>query len=200
MPTFDVLTSNMIWDLQARRSTWLIEFYSWDISKSIIFILWNSNEMFYFRERECVFKDTCTSWVNGFSSEENTQKSPLGLHKIWRIIWHGSSENAIIKWRQLTWENVETLKYWENWVWIVSRVITLQWLETGINTNTESRHVYIHGTRHWWFWEEKDSYNNISLRRSPWCFWLRPRNIIKLCNEIEKRGLKNTLVYIFWES
>jgi hypothetical protein len=118
---------------------------------------------------------------NGPGQEENTGKTPLGLHQIKEKIGEGADPYAIFKSRIDTKEKAIPN---DGTAAIVGRILWLEGLEEGVNkgknkdgvvVDTHDRYIYIHGTN-----AEKE----LGQATSGGCVRMAPKDIIALFNEV----------------
>ena len=106
----------------------------------------------YLLDQQKVLKDYPVSTSrHGVGSEENSYKTPLGVHSIAEKIGAGEPENTIFKARQSTGELAIINSADSQQVdMITSRILWLQGEQQGLNcgSNVDSyqRYIYIHGT------------------------------------------------------
>jgi len=166
------------------RKNWL-EFA--DYKASLIWILWESNDLVLFENGEIRFYSKCTTWYGWFWNVPWSRATPLWLHKIIWYYWDSLPKEAILKWRIDTWKRLEYHPSYPNiYPVIISRILQLEWLEER-NSNTKKRYIYIHWTPNIWYWETDN------LKRSYGCISLKPDDMIDLFNQVK---WKNTFVYI----
>ena len=158
-----------------------------DYKASLIWVLWETNELVLFENQEIKFYNRCATWYGGFWNTPWSRATPLWLHK---IIWYYGddlSKEAILKWRVDTWKRLEYYPSYPNiYPAIISRILQLEWLEER-NSNTKKRYIYIHWTPNIWYWDKND------LKKSFGCIGLKPDDMIDLFNQVK---WKDTFVYI----
>jgi lipoprotein-anchoring transpeptidase ErfK/SrfK len=134
-------------------------------------------------------KDTLGEWAISSSSlgtgnEQDSFKTPLGIHRIAEKIGEGSPSGTVFKGRKATGQLMQDIEADDL---ITSRILWLEGLEPGINKgpgiDTHQRYIYIHGTN-----EE----NKIGTPASKGCIRMRNADVIQLF-ELLKNG---TLVSI----
>ncbi len=90
--------------------------------------------------------------IHGAGELQGSYQTPRGRHEIREKIGHAESINAVFVGRKATGEicTADLLKSQPDRDWILSRILWLRGLEDGRNkgglVDTESRHIYIHGT------------------------------------------------------
>lgn len=129
---------------------------------------------------------------NGLGQKLGSLKTPIGLHKIVEKIGHNVPRYGIFKSRKFT-QQIWHKNYKSRKDFIVTRILRLQGLETGVNrgknnrqqvVDSFSRGIYIHGTTR---------ENVIGTPVTIGCVHLNNRDIIELFNLVPI----NTLVYIY---
>jgi hypothetical protein len=167
---------------------WLQELIE-DIKKSLIIILWETNDLLYIENWIIYINLKCVTWMNWFSNVPWTKTTPVWWHIICEKHWDWLDENTIFKWRKDTWRKVE---YYPDepivFPVITTRILVLDWIEKNENITTKQRYIYIHWNPNLWYW------NSDNYKRTFWCIWLKPSNIIKLFNLVKKQ--EKTFVYI----
>jgi lipoprotein-anchoring transpeptidase ErfK/SrfK len=125
----------------------------------------------------------------GIGQTENTNKTPLGLHRISQKIGADAAINSVFIGRKFTGEIYSEQLAQENphRDWILSRILRLSGMEVGFNiegkVDTFKRYIYIHGCP-----------DSASFERpgSIGCIRMRNNDIIKLAAAVDE----NDLVYI----
>lgn len=91
----------------------------------------------------------CSTAKNGLGSEEHSEKTPLGLHRITAKIGENAPKGAVFSSRQWTGE-VWTPDRPDRENMILSRILRLEGLEENLNSggsvDSFNRYIYIHGT------------------------------------------------------
>lgn len=123
----------------------------------------------------------CSTARNGLGSAANSEKTPLGLHRICQKIGHNAPSGAIFKSREWTGE-VWTKAAPNEENMILSRILRLEGIEEGINSgdgiDSYERYIYIHGTNQ----EAEVGHNNFSHG----CIVLTNSDMIELFNLVEE--------------
>ncbi len=139
-------------------------------SKQKIYLVENNN---------VCFESFVSTSKNGLGNEDNSFKTPVGLHSVKEKIGDEQPKYTIFKARQPTKLKYD-LKNIPNEDLITSRIIWLNGMEKGINSggnvDTYSRYIYIHGTPH-----EKE----IGTPVSHGCIRMKNDEIIDLFQRIE---------------
>ncbi|MFC1566912.1 L,D-transpeptidase family protein [bacterium] len=122
----------------------------------------------------------------GTGSESGSNKTPLGMHKIFRKIGNNAPIGTIFKARKNT---NKIAKIYTDAVdieedFVTTRILWLTGAEKGKNTNSKSRFIYIHGTP-----EE----GLIGKPASHGCIRMKNKDVIELFKIVDN----NTSVYIF---
>lgn len=163
------------------------------VRKNCIFILWESSQLLYYKNSMKVYQDRCTTGKEWFWEEKDSLKSPRWLHIVWWIVWERWSIYQWIKEKKVTGKELHPSVKWQILPGIVSRVVILNWCEKNFNNNSYERSIYIHWSRQSWFWDSDEP----SLRRSPWCFWLKWESIAELVDRHLSNISWELYVYIF---
>lgn len=142
-----------------------------------------------------LYKDTIvasypiSSSKYGIGQTENTNKTPLGLHRISQKVGGKNAKNSVFIGRKFTGEiyNEQLAKDNPHRDWILSRILRLSGMEVGFNTqgnvDTFKRYIYIHGC--------PDS-ASFKIPGSIGCIRMRNDDIIELYDAARE----NDLVYI----
>jgi len=118
-------------------------------------LLWvnvNDQELYVYEAGEIVKQYPISTALNGTGCEENSFKTPIGLHKITEKIGDGEPVGMLFKGRQATGELVDVELSCKDTGkdQITSRILWLSGLEPGINQgdgiDSHDRYIYIHGT------------------------------------------------------
>ena len=125
----------------------------------------------------------------GIGQTENTNKTPLGLHRISQKIGGEHAKNSVFIGRRFTGEIYSEQLAQDNphRDWILSRILRLSGMEVGFNiegkVDTFKRYIYIHGCP-----------DSASFERpgSIGCIRMRNDDLIKLYDAVSE----NDLVYI----
>ncbi len=153
----------------------------------MIWILWKSNDLFFFKEGIINFYAKCSTWKAWFWNEIWSYKTPLWLHKIIWYYGNNLSEKNILKWRIDTWKKLEYYPSYPNiYPVIISRILQLKWLEER-NFNTNKRYIYIHWTPNIWYWDKDE------FKQTYWCIGLKPFDVVSLFDLVKR---EETFVYI----
>jgi len=156
------------------------------LSEQVIFILWFSSRLILFQWEEISFEDLCTTGKNGLGEDVWSHKSPRGIHSIWWIIWHNWNIHQQIKHKKVTGKILLPSPSEKVENGITSRVLILNGLESH-NISSYSRSIYIHWSRNTWFWDKPNQqWKAAWLRKSLWCFWLRPEKIKILVDTLQE--------------
>lgn len=142
-------------------------------------------KMMFINDNGDIFSYNISTSKNGIGSEENSEKTPRGLHRIKEKFGKDAPEGQIFKSREDTgckWEGEITSEDL-----ILSRILRLEGLEEGINKggNVDSykRYIYFHGT---------NREDLIGTPSSHGCIRMKNRDIIELYDQVKE----GTLVFI----
>jgi lipoprotein-anchoring transpeptidase ErfK/SrfK len=117
----------------------------------------------------------------GMGCEKNSEKTPLGKHRIRAMIGKDEPINSIFVGRRKTGEiyNQQLAKQYPNRDWILTRIIWLSGKEIGKNRlgnlDTMQRYIYIHGT---------PDTEPMGIAKSHGCIRMRNEDLIELFNNI----------------
>ena len=151
-----------------------------------------TQEVQVFKNKVWVCSYPVSTSKNGVGQEENTGKTPLGLHDIATKIGGGADPDAIFESRVLTGAKG---KAEDEKAHIVARILWLKGLEKGYNlgwndqrvvVDTEARYIYFHGTMHTHFIEQK-------IASSVGCIRMKSDDVIELYDRVPE----GALVYIY---
>ena len=120
--------------------------------ETLLFVDIDSQKMVHIIKGTEIKTYNISSSVYGTGSEENSLKTPLGKHEIYKKIGHNLPLNAILKGRvwngaiaTIIKEEIDT-----NFDHVTSRILWLDGLELGKNKgkgiDSRERYIYIHGT------------------------------------------------------
>lgn len=122
-----------------------------DFNNSAIIIDGENQTLYYITEKEesieVVKKYSVSTGKYGFGNNPNSGRTPSGIHKIIRKYGDNASEGAIFHNMSNTGRIAEITKEGQSKgpSLITSRILQLRGCEDK-NSNTELRHIYIHGT------------------------------------------------------
>ncbi len=127
----------------------------WDGLQPAIVIL-GEQQRLYLLGDDTSHQTQTTSWTistgkNGFGNQENSGRTPTGLHHICALIGDNAPIGTIFSGRQPTGQIIIESDN-PNDDFITTRILWLAGLEPGINqgagVDTHARYIYIHGTPH----------------------------------------------------
>ncbi|MFC7367092.1 L,D-transpeptidase [Vreelandella zhaodongensis] len=102
--------------------------------------------------RERQYSCSVSTGVAGVGQQEGSGQTPLGWHYVRAMIGAGLPEDAVFRGRRWTGEvfTPELAAAFPNRDWILTRIVWLCGLETGLNrggnVDTQRRYIYLHGT------------------------------------------------------
>lgn len=111
-----------------------------------------ADQTLHFINKDDVIEFDVSTAFNGPGEQEGTGCTPRGWHRIRAVIGEGQPENAVFIGRRPTGEiyTPQLAEQFPRRDWILSRILWLQGLESGVNRfgNVDSmrRYIYIHGT------------------------------------------------------
>ena len=126
--------------------------------------------------------------LNGSGNQKGSGCTPLGQHKVKLKIGESAPINSVFVGRRWTGEvySEELAKQYPERDWILTRIIWLHGLESGVNrggsVDTLSRFIYIHGT--------PDS-EPMGEPKSHGCIRMRNRDLIELFDQIDNNIIVN---------
>ena len=158
--------------------------------ETLLYVDITSQRMVHIEKGTEVKTYSISSSVYGTGSQENSFKTPLGKHEIYKKIGNNLPLNAILKGRvwngaiaTIIKEDIDT-----DFDHVTSRILWLDGLDKGKNkggnVDSYTRYIYIHGTNEEGLIGEKASHG---------CIRMSNNDIVNLC----KKDLLNTFVYIF---
>ena len=149
--------------------------------RDLIFVSIRFQKLYYMKNTQVMAKYDVSTSRYGVGCKANSQKTPVGLHKVRHKIGNGTPINGIIKYGTYAGENARIVQTPEHIAQdlITTRVLWLQGLEPGINqgSNIDSYHrsIYIHGTA-----EE----GLIGRPASHGCVRMRNKDVLHLFNQV----------------
>ena len=149
--------------------------------RDLIFVSIRFQKLYYVRNAQVVAKYDISTSRFGVGCLANSQKTPVGLHRVKHKIGNGTPLNGIIKYGAYAGENARIVKSPEHIDedLITTRIMWLQGLEPGINQggsiDSYHRSIYIHGTA-----EE----GLIGRPASHGCVRMRNRDVLHLYNQV----------------
>ncbi len=137
-----------------------------------------------------VMKTLVSTARNGSGEIQNSNCTPRGWHQIRAKIGKDAPENTVFRGRRPTGEIYSTQlkrEFPHRRDWILTRILWLSGLETGINrygnVDTMKRYIYIHGC------PDEDP---MGVASSAGCIKMRNQNVLELFDMVEP----GTLVYL----
>jgi UDP-N-acetylmuramate--alanine ligase len=150
-----------------------------------IFIDTSSQTLEYYKEPATELTYRVSTSRFGIGNRDGSYMTPLGLHRVEQKIGGGARPWTIFKSREDT--KVVWTEDMDGENQILSRIIRLRGLETGVNAgpgiDSYERYIYIHGT---------NNENMIGTPMSHGCICMKNDDVINLYNIVEE----GTLVYI----
>ena len=141
-------------------------------------------KLYYIKNRELVRTYGISSSKYGMGSKENSNKTPLGVHRVYGKIGDGAKILTIFKDKIDTAEVAVLNGEKDKARMITTRILRLEGLEEGINKGQEidslERDIYIHGT---------PDEALISKRASDGCIRMRNMDIIELFDMVPEGTL-----------
>lgn len=139
-----------------------------------------SKQKLYLIEKDKVIREYPVSTsMYGTGNKEGSYKTPLGLHRVYRLIGKGLKEDTVFVGRKPA-GKIRDLRGKKEDA-ITARIIWLEGLEEGINrgkgVDTRERYIYIHGTL-----EE----TKIGIPSSKGCIRMRNKDIVELFDLIQE--------------
>ena len=151
--------------------------------ETLLYVDITSQRMVHIKKGTEVKTYSISSSVYGTGSQENSFKTPLGKHEIYKKIGNNLPLNAILKGRvwngaiaTIIKEDIDT-----DFDHVTSRILWLDGLELGKNKgkgiDSRERYIYIHGTPEEWLLGEKASKG---------CIRMSNKDVIELFNLVEE--------------
>ncbi|MFN3875302.1 MAG: L,D-transpeptidase family protein [Flavobacteriales bacterium] len=116
---------------------------------------------------------------SGLGSEQDSYRTPTGLHRVAEKHGHGVSQFGILKDRIFTGELADSDSEGADKDWITSRILWLEGLEEGVNrggaVDSYARYIYIHGTA---------NERSVGAPSSRGCIRMRNADVIALFNAV----------------
>lgn len=142
----------------------------------------NKQQLFLLQEDRIITCYSVSTAKNGIGQINGSECTPAGMHIVRAKIGINAKENAVFIARRESGEVFnEDLKHSHpSRDWILTRILWLSGLETGLNrggeVDTMRRYIYIHGS------PDSDSFSNPS---SHGCVKMRNKDIIELFDRID---------------
>lgn len=158
-----------------------------DVDGDVLYVSVRSQRMHHVRGRRMLKEYVISTSANGLGSEQDSYRTPTGLHHVRERIGAGLPAWSVLKDRVPTGEVADST-HQETRDVITSRILWLSGLESGLNQggNVDSygRWIYIHGTA---------DEHSLGAPSSHGCIRMANRDIIALFEEIPV----GTLVVIY---
>lgn len=153
--------------------------------KRIILVEIASQQLHLIEDGQSILSFDISTSKYGTGNQENSNKTPTGIHLIEEKIGDGAPAGRIFKSRIDTGENWHPGLTEENI--ILTRILRLKGLEPGINSgpgiDSYDRYIYIHGT---------NQEDRIGTPNSHGCICMKNSDIIQLFDAVEE----GTIVFI----
>ena len=148
--------STLVEDKNLNKNNYMNKIQSIDSNFSnldtLLFVDIDTQSLLYIKKGTVFKKYSISSSYYGTGSTENSLKTPLGRHEIYKKIGNGLPNNAILKGRvwngaiaDIITEPIDT-----DFDLVTSRILWLDGLEVGKNKgegiDSRNRYIYIHGT------------------------------------------------------
>ncbi len=149
----------------------------------MIFINTTKQKLYLLDNNKIKYQFPISTSLNGTGCQEDSYKTPIGLHNVVSKIGTGLPAGTLFKNRRPTRRIVSPLPQ-DKYDYITSRIIRLNGLEDDINkggiVDTYNRYIYIHGTPH---------VDNLGKPKSHGCIRLSDDDVITLFNSIKYKTL-----------
>ena len=125
---------------------------SYEYLDALLYVDIPSQQMFFIKKGEIVNIYSISSSYYGTGNKENSLKTPLGKHEIYKKLGENLPENAILKGRVWNGAIADIIKepIDTDFDHVTSRILWLDGLEEGKNKgpgiDSRERYIYIHGT------------------------------------------------------
>ena len=153
-----------------------------DLDQRLLWVDMAEQSLYVCEAGEVIGHYSVSTALNGSGCEQDSFKTPTGLHQISEKIGEGEPAGMLFKGRQATGElvDIETTAVDTGKDNITSRILWLSGLEPGVNqgngVDTHDRYIYIHGTN-----EE----GRIGQAVSHGCIRMKNMDVIKLFELVE---------------
>ena len=149
----------------------------------MIFINTAKQKLYLLDNTKIKYEFPISTSFNGTGCQEDSYKTPIGLHAVVSKIGNGLPAGTLFKNRRPTTRIVNPLPR-DKYDYITSRIIRLSGLEDEINkggsVDTYKRYIYIHGTPH---------IDKLGEPNSHGCIRMSDNDVITLFNSIEYKTL-----------
>ena len=181
--------STLVEDKNLNKNNYMNKLQSIDSNFSnldtLLFVDIDTQSLLYIKKGTVFKKYSISSSYYGTGSTENSLKTPLGRHEIYKKIGNGLPNNAILKGRvwngaiaDIITEPIDT-----DFDLVTSRILWLDGLEVGKNKgegiDSRNRYIYIHGTA-----EE----GLIGKPASDGCIWMYNDDVIELFDLVDEKA------------
>jgi hypothetical protein len=149
----------------------------------MIFINTVRQKLYLLDNNKIKYEFPISTSFNGTGCQEDSYKTPIGLHTVVSKIGAGLPPGTLFKNRRPT-KRIVNLLPQDQYDYITSRIIRLSGLEDDINkggnVDTYNRYIYIHGTPH---------IDRLGKPESHGCIRMSDVDVINLFNSIEYKTL-----------
>ena len=149
----------------------------------MIFINTDRQKLYLLDNNKIKYEFPIPTSLNGTGCQEDSYKTPIGLHTVISKIGAGLPPGTLFKNRRPT-KRIVNLLPQDQYDYITSRIIRLSGLEDDINkggnVDTYNRYIYIHGTPH---------IDRLGEPESHGCIRMSDDDVITLFNAIEYKTL-----------
>ncbi len=150
-----------------------------DLNGNLLYIQVSSQRMVHVRGRRFVGEYLIATASNGLGSDNNSFRTPTGLHRVSKKYGDGVPMYGILKDRKFTGEIADPDFAGVDKDWITSRILWLDGLEPGHNKggqiDSHKRYIYIHGTA---------NERSIGTPSSRGCIRMRNADVIALYDQV----------------
>ena len=121
-----------------------------DLQRDILYVSVTRQSLFHVRDGQLLSEYRIATAKAGLGEQEDSYRTPTGLHRISEKIGAEVPPLGILKDRQFTGELADPDFAGVDKDWITSRILWLDGLEPGVNqggrVDSHARYIYIHGT------------------------------------------------------
>ncbi|MBK7382587.1 MAG: L,D-transpeptidase [Flavobacteriales bacterium] len=150
-----------------------------DLHGDLLYISVQRQRLFHVRNGELIAEFAIATASNGLGSQQDTYRTPTGLHRVSEKFGDGVPPFGILRDREFTGQLADPDFSGIDKDWITARVLWLSGLEPGVNQGGEvdshERFIYIHGTAN-----EK----SVGSPTSKGCIRMRNADVIDLYEQV----------------
>lgn len=154
------------------------------VDGDLLYISVHRQTLFHVRNGALLTEYPIATATNGLGAEQDSYRTPTGLHRITEKVGDGVPPLGILKDRTFTGELADPDFAGVDKDWITSRILWLSGLEPGTNqggaVDSHDRYIYIHGTA---------NERSVGTPSSKGCIRMRNADVIALYDQVPVNAL-----------